>query len=496
MVLRRRKTKKSKAVRLNIAKNKLVPEEEALAPHSFVIHRGIVTKQLLHLTKDFRKVMEPFTASSLKVRKKNSIKDFVSVAGLLHVSHLCAFTCTEKSQYLKICRLPRGPTLTFRIHNYSLAGDVVSLQRKQLVFRKQFQHAPLVVLNGLSDEGQQLKLMSSMFQNLFPTINLTKVNLSTIRRCLLLNYDPETRMIDFRHYAIKVVPAGVSKGVKKLLQNKVPNLSKFNDISEFMTKSGMLSDSEAEDDPKSHVTLPQKLASRGSQIAEKSAIRLLELGPRMTLQLIKVEDGLMDGEVLFHDVYKKTDEEKEAIRKRREARKRLKEKRKREQEMNKKRKEKEKEEHKLKSLEGMDRKREQLMEEQKKRQPSKKIQKDKMLETDVLMRRAVLESNDVAQNSEDDDAEWYRKEVGEEPEKDLFDSNTDRKRRFSSSSGKHWKKPKLDKQYSERYKKNVPGRNKNQGKSNSKPKGKLGNSRHGGKGSYSSNKIRGNKARK
>ncbi len=38
-------------------------------------------------------------------------------------------------------------------------------------------------------------------------------------------------------------------------------------------------------------------------------------------QLIKVEDGLMEGEVLFHDVYKKTDEEKEAIRKRREARK-------------------------------------------------------------------------------------------------------------------------------------------------------------------------------
>lgn len=56
-------------MRLNIAKNKQKPEEEALAPHSFVIHRGIVTKQLLRLTKDFRKVMEPFTASSLKVFK-------------------------------------------------------------------------------------------------------------------------------------------------------------------------------------------------------------------------------------------------------------------------------------------------------------------------------------------------------------------------------------------------------------------------------------------
>jgi ribosome biogenesis protein SSF1/2 len=39
------------------------------------------------------------------------------------------------------------------------------------------------------------------------------------------------------------------------------------------------------------------------------------------VQLIKVEDGLMEGEVLYHDIIKKTLEEKEAIRKRREARK-------------------------------------------------------------------------------------------------------------------------------------------------------------------------------
>lgn len=83
--------------------------------------------------------------------------------------------------------------------------------------------------------------------------------------------------------------------------------------------------------------------------------------------------------------------------------------------MNKKRKEKEKDEHKLKSLEGMDRKRQQHLDEQKKRMPVKKNKK--MLETDVLMRKAVVESQDAAQNSDDDDAEWYRKEVGEEPDK-------------------------------------------------------------------------------
>lgn len=56
------------------------------------------------------------------------------------------------------------------------------------------------------------------------------------------------------------------------------------------------------------------------------------------------------------------------------------------------------------------------MEEQKKRHPIKSINKN-LLETDVLMRKAVVESHEAAQNSDDDDAEWYRQEVGEEPEK-------------------------------------------------------------------------------
>lgn len=43
------------------------PEELKRAPHSFVIHRGQIGKSLLQLVKDFRKVMEPFTAASLQV---------------------------------------------------------------------------------------------------------------------------------------------------------------------------------------------------------------------------------------------------------------------------------------------------------------------------------------------------------------------------------------------------------------------------------------------
>lgn len=39
----------------------------------------------------------------------------------------------------------------------------------------QFSHHPLLVLNNFGTEGLQVKLMATMFQNMFPSINVHKV---------------------------------------------------------------------------------------------------------------------------------------------------------------------------------------------------------------------------------------------------------------------------------------------------------------------------------
>ncbi|XP_050466884.1 protein Peter pan [Cataglyphis hispanica] len=414
--------KKGRCVKRNKQINLGEKEELVRAPHSFVFHRGLPGEHIVELTKDFRRIMEPFTASSLKIRKKNTIKDFVSVAGIFHISHICIFTKTELGMYLKLCRVPRGPTLTFKIHSFSLARDVISMLKKQMVYEEAYKNSPLVILNNFSGEGMQLKLIASTFQNMFPTINLTTINLSTIRRCVCLNYNTTSKTIDFRHYAIKVVPTGLSRGVKKLVQAKIPNLSKCQDISDFLTKPTM-SESEAEDDETSHVTLSQKLSSRGNHANSKSAIRLYELGPRITLQLIKVENGLLNGEILFHEFIHKTEEEKLAIKKKREKKQKLKEKRKRIQEENKRKKEIQKEEHKEKSLKGIQKKR----------------------ERDMLLQKIAKESTEVNKLEEDDDAQYYREEVGEEPDKDLFQTKIGTKRPHKHIIKYKSKKAKLDK---------------------------------------------------
>ena len=57
-----------------------------------------------------------------------------------------------------------------------------------------------------------------------------------------------------------------------------------------------------------------------------------ELGPRMKLQLVKIEDGVCDGAVLHHSIIKKSEEEAEALKTRKNEEKKLKEERRREQE--------------------------------------------------------------------------------------------------------------------------------------------------------------------
>lgn len=63
-----------------------------------------------------------------------------------------------------------------------------------------------------------------------------------------------------------------------------------------------MSDSEAElDNEDAQVVLPQKMHGVGNTKSQQSAIRLTELGPRMTLSLIKIEQGFCEGDVLHHE---------------------------------------------------------------------------------------------------------------------------------------------------------------------------------------------------
>jgi ribosome biogenesis protein SSF1/2 len=135
----RRKSKKRRThVKLN---------EEAFAkvPKSFVIKSGAVGSSVSSLVQNVRRIMEPNTATNLKERKGNKLKDFVHVAAQLSVTHLMIFSKTDSNVNLRIGRIPRGPTLTFRVNEYVLTKDLQALQQRPKSPGSDFKCSPLVI---------------------------------------------------------------------------------------------------------------------------------------------------------------------------------------------------------------------------------------------------------------------------------------------------------------------------------------------------------------
>ncbi|KAB2024337.1 hypothetical protein ES319_D06G080800v1, partial [Gossypium barbadense] len=245
---------------------------------SSVFSMGKLPGPLRQLQMDLRKLMLPYTALKLKENKRNNLKDFLNVAGPMGVTHFLVLSKTETSPVLRVAKTPQGPTLTFKIHEYSLA----------------------IVLSGFAAADEQLRLTTMVFKNIFPDIDINTVKLSSCQRIVLLNYNKNTKLIDFRHYSIRLKPVGVSRRIRKFVQNyQVPDLRNLQDMSDFVTKAGYGSESEA-DEEAATVNLTSDL-SRVNHASTKSAVKLQEIGPRMTLQLTKIEGGLCSGEAMFSE---------------------------------------------------------------------------------------------------------------------------------------------------------------------------------------------------
>ncbi|KMS98610.1 hypothetical protein BVRB_3g070530 [Beta vulgaris subsp. vulgaris] len=296
------RNRKRKMVVKPIVKNKQLPTVDQVTgkkiPQSFVFSRSKLPSSLRQLEMDLRKLMLPYTALKLKEKKRNNLKDFLNVAGPMGVTHFLMLSKTHAAPYLRVAKTPQGPTLTFKILEYSLATDVAQSQLRPRCPQDLFKNSPLLVLSGFGTGEEHLMLTTRMFQHMFPTIDVNTVKLSLCQRIVLMNYNKETKRIDFRHYSIRLQPVGVSRRLRKFVQNhQVPDLRNLQDVSDFVTRAGYGSESEA-DDEAATVSLVSDLG-RVNRASTKSAVKLQEIGPRMTLELIKVEDGLCSGQVLF-----------------------------------------------------------------------------------------------------------------------------------------------------------------------------------------------------
>ncbi|TNN21189.1 Suppressor of SWI4 1 isoform 2 [Schistosoma japonicum] len=406
------------------ARNTLIASQEksyTKTPHTMIFSRPGVGSLVKQLSLDVREIFEPFTASCLRVTRQNVLKDFITIAGPLNVTHLLYFTHPRKEEYekkrarrlaktslkqlnnnnnnnndtieqntivnknncnhsggvyLHMIRVPHGPSLTFRVVEYSLKRDIQTLIRRVFDSR-QYSSPPLLVMTGFGMGGgntsaplPHLRLVVDMFQNLLPPLNVPKLKLSTVKRVLLVSRDVDTSCTDcgdetkqmndviyIRHFHIRTENRCISRALRRLgvggakmkrrctdnsnmkcgigpsgsgKSTGVPNLAKYASMDDFLTKTGLLSDSALSDilsDMEEVDLLPDvnlssvadtdilQSSSRKRKrdrdagpihglkhlgTAKKATIRLTEIGPRITLNLIKIEEGVNTGTVLYH----------------------------------------------------------------------------------------------------------------------------------------------------------------------------------------------------
>lgn len=86
-----------------------------------------------------------FRTCSFQEKKRNNIRDFLNVAGPMGVTHFLILSKTQTAPYLRVARTPQGPTLTFKINEYSLAVDVMRSQLRPRCPQELFKNPPLVI---------------------------------------------------------------------------------------------------------------------------------------------------------------------------------------------------------------------------------------------------------------------------------------------------------------------------------------------------------------
>lgn len=314
------------------------------------------------------------------------------MTGPLGVTHLLLFSKSATGNTnMRLALTPRGPTLHFHVENYSLCKDVEKALKHPRGGGQDHRTPPLLVMNNFNSPNatedskvpKRLEsLTTTIFQSMFPPINPQATPLSSIRRIMLLNREQDegsdSYIVTLRHFAISTKKTGVSKRIRRLdpkeVRNKdpksaVPNLGKLEDAADYLldpSAAGYTSASETEMDTDAEVEVAesstkkilnkrdlQRMKAGDKEKAEKKintapdvekrAVKLVELGPRMRLRLVKVEEGLCEGKVMWHDYITKSQEEVKNLDKSWDKRKKDKDQRKKHQKANIEKKKQEKE---------------------------------------------------------------------------------------------------------------------------------------------------------
>ena len=287
-----------------------------------VLHFGASSSLLEQLIVDWRKALFPVTPYSFtaayKKQDKIKLSELKTGLGEGHVSHVHLFHLNQSGMTLRIARMPCGPTLLFRVESFERMRDVMGAQTRSYgADQRLYRHPPLVILNKFPYEHRSAAppaekaafLAGEMFRSLFPANVVEGASKDRkMKRVLLFSRvqtDSGEVLIDTRHYAIIGKSATKKQRAMDLLQKgKVPRLlmhklqqsgGSYDDFIKGIDDRdcGFTTDTDGEGEV---IQLPEDTSFGGYR--NECRIKLVEIGPRLSLRLLSIEEGVCSGKVI------------------------------------------------------------------------------------------------------------------------------------------------------------------------------------------------------
>jgi ribosome biogenesis protein SSF1/2 len=203
---------------------------------------------------------------------------------------------------------------------------------------------------ALQSQRRTENFVADAFRSMFPPVSPETAKLGASKRILLLNREPtkgegDSFDITLRHYSVSTKRVGLPKAIRRLNAAEksrrterrgkgVPNLGKLDDVADYMLNEDAgnytsASDSEPDTDGEVEVlTQPKQSRFRSDKSGadgsskrgydaddqvERRGVVLSEIGPRISLKLIKIEEGLCEGKVIWHEFITKTKQEEKQM---------------------------------------------------------------------------------------------------------------------------------------------------------------------------------------
>jgi len=106
----------------------------------------------------------------------------------------------------------------------------------------------------------------------------------------------------------------LKKTISNILNNKKTDLSKFENIADYILKQSGFTSCSDNDDPNLGVVdiiqddenKTEKVTKEEKENKDQIKVKLYEIGPRINLKIHKIEEGFLKGNVAFHAYMKKS----------------------------------------------------------------------------------------------------------------------------------------------------------------------------------------------